>query len=647
VVIKLNKPVYLMPFTLLYKLVVFIFGLIFRIIRYFNVGLFFTIYFLATLIVSSIVLELKGIIFTFVLVSYLIYSILKYIFTGFVVICYMLYRYIRYVALGFAAPFILIYDAIAKLNLYSRKHAIKKLEEADKKAKLKEQNKLIQEQNKKLIEEKRQKDLEAEMNRRLEEKEAYYTETIKIEKRKFSDVINDFFNKIGEIPKRIKKHFAGAFAYNKIKNDINRQALLIDFEGKDAEKSDEKVMYKYIIKNPAGKIVQGYFPARSKVEVHSFLLSEGNEVYSIETNKFIQFMHGKGNTTNRNKIKVKDLIFFTTQLSTYLKAGITLVESLKILSRQFKNKTYSRIFRALIYDLSMGDSFSQAMDKQGEAFPRLFINMVKASEMTGELPEVLDDMADYFTETDKTRKQMVTAMTYPTIIFVLAMAAIVFIMVWVVPKFVAIYEGIDGAEIPGITIFVMNTSAFLQKYFVYIIIGLILLVLIFIYLYRNVKAFKTFIQWSLMHVPVIGTVMIYNEVTMFTKTFANLLSHNVYITDSMDILRKLTNNEVYKGLIFDTIDNLAKGEKISLAFDGHWAFPMPAYEMIKTGEMTGQLPEMMSKVSDYYQELHKNSVTRIKTFVEPALILFLTFVVGGIVLSIVIPMFSVYGAMQI
>ena len=132
-VIKLNKPVYLMPFTLLYKLVVFIFGLIFRIIRYFNVGLFFTIYFLATLIVSSIVLELKGIIFTFVLVSYLIYSILKYIFTGFVVICYMLYRYIRYVALGFAAPFILIYDAIAKLNLYSRKHAIKKLEEADKK----------------------------------------------------------------------------------------------------------------------------------------------------------------------------------------------------------------------------------------------------------------------------------------------------------------------------------------------------------------------------------------------------------------------------------------------------------------------------------------------------------------------------------
>jgi len=647
VVIELNKPVYLMPFTFLYKLVIFIFGLIFRIIRYFNVGLFFTIYLLANIIVSFILLETKGVLFTFISISYLFYSLLKHITNGYIVLCYFVYRYFRYVGLCIAIPFVLIKRGFDKLADVSKQRAEERLKKQQEREELKEKNRLIQEENQKIIEEQRQKELEEELNKRIEEKDAYYTETIKIEKRKFSDVINDWLNKLAEIPKNIKKYFAGLSTYSKVKNDINRQALLIDFEGADAEKSVEKVMYKYIIKNPAGKIVQGYFPAHSKVEVHSFLLSEGNEVYSIETNKFIQFMHGRGDNTNKSKIKNKDLIFFTTQLSTYLKAGITLVESLKILSRQFNNKTYSRIFRSLIYDLSMGDSFSQAMDKQGEAFPRLFINMVKASEMTGELPEVLDDMADYFTETDKTRKQMITAMTYPSIIFVLAMAAVVFIMVWVVPKFVAIYEGIDGAEIPGITVFVMNLSAFLQKYFIFIIIGLVVFILIFVYLYRNVKAFKTFIQWILMHIPVIGNVIIYNEVTMFTKTFASLLSHNVYITDSMDILRKLTNNEVYKSLIFDTIDNLAKGEKISLAFDGHWAFPMPAYEMIKTGEITGQLPEMMSKVSSYYQELHRNSVTRIKTFVEPALILFLTFVVGGIVLSIVIPMFSVYGAMQV
>ena len=150
-----------------------------------------------------------------------------------------------------------------------------------------------------------------------------------------------------------------------------------------------------------------------------------------------------------------------------------------------------------------------------------------------------------------------------------------------------------------------------------------------------------------MHMPVFGKVVIYNEVTMFTKTFASLLAHNVFITDSMEILNKMTNNEIYKMLILDTITNLAKGERISLAFKDHWAFPVPAYEMITTGERTGQLAEMMEKVSAYYQELHRNAVTRIKTFVEPFMILFLTFVVGGIVLSIVIPMFSYYGSINV
>ena len=149
-----------------------------------------------------------------------------------------------------------------------------------------------------------------------------------------------------------------------------------------------------------------------------------------------------------------------------------------------------------------------------------------------------------------------------------------------------------------------------------------------------------------MHLPVVGDVIIYNEVTMFTKTFSSLLSHNVYITDSMEILNRITNNEIYKMIILDTVTNLAKGEKISLAFKDHWAFPIPAYEMLVTGESTGQLAEMMGKVSSYYQELHKDVVAKIKAFIEPILIVFLTTVVGIIVLAIVIPMFNLYQTVQ-
>ena len=632
----------------------FLFAFAVTFIKYVNVGFFITLFVLIDIVVSTFSYFIKLISYVVLYLSYFWYKFLKYAFIGFVVCSRYIYLFIKYVVFGFIYPIIIVSRLLIKLNEINNRMLEKQQLEQERKAAARERNRQIEEENKKRLAENRKKEKEAIAKKKEEQKEKrkadiYINENVVLEKKKFSDHINDLFMSIGDIPKKIKNIFTNnRFAKNaQNKKDINRQALLLDFEGADAEKSEEKVMYKYVAKDPDGKIIKGYFPAYSKVEVHSFLLSEGNEVYSIETNKWIQRFYGNGSSNSRYKIKTRDLIFFCTQLSTYIKAGIPLVESLKILSHQFKKSSYLRIFRSMIYDLTMGDNFSTAMEKQGEAFPRLFINMVKASEMTGELPEVLDDMSDYFTETDKTRKQMITAMTYPAIIFVLAIAAVIFIMVYVVPQFVKIYEGIDGAEIPPITIFVMNLSAFLQSNYLYIIIGICLFILIFVYLFKNVKAFKTFIQWILMHTPIFGNVIIYNEVTMFTKTFASLLAHNVFITDSMEILNKITNNEIYKMLILDTITNLAKGEKISLAFKDHWAFPIPAYEMITTGERTGQLAEMMQKVSTYYQELHRNAVTRIKTFIEPILILFLTFTVGGIVLSIVIPMFSFYGSIQI
>ena len=150
-----------------------------------------------------------------------------------------------------------------------------------------------------------------------------------------------------------------------------------------------------------------------------------------------------------------------------------------------------------------------------------------------------------------------------------------------------------------------------------------------------------------MHIPPFSNIIIYNEVTMFTKTFASLLKHTVFITDSMEVLNKMTNNEIYKSMILDTITNLAKGEKISKAFEDSWAFPIPAYEMIVTGEKTGQLAEMMQKVSEYYQELHRNEVVRLKAFIEPILIIGLTFGVGVIILAVIIPMFDLYQQIEL
>lgn len=524
---------------------------------------------------------------------------------------------------------------IRQLRMNEKKH-IKKEEEKQKKLALLEERQKQKQERLTLKKEKKKK-----------ENDVYINEDVKIEKNS-TEAVNDLFKKIKNIPKIIGDKFHNnEFAkHRRNKRDMKRQTLLINFEGEDAEKSDVKLLYEYVAKDPNGKVIKGYFEAFSKVEVHSFLLSEGYEVYSIKTNKWITFWHGRSKT-NKTKFKTKDLIFFITQLSTYLKAGIPLVEALKILSRQFnKNKKYRTIFKSIIYDLTMGENFSDALLKQNNAFPKLLINMIKTAEMTGELPEVLDDMYVYYTESEKTRKQMITAMMYPALVFVFAIGVIVFILMYVIPQFVEIYATMDAADIPIFTKVVISVSDFLKANALWLVLTIILVVVIIVLLYKKVKFFRTIMQWLAMHLPVFGNTIIYNEVTMFTKTFGSLLAHNVFITESMDVLNKITNNEIYKMLILDTITNLAKGEKISKAFENHWAFPIPAYEMLVTGERTGELADMMNKVSTYYQELHKEQVTRIKTFIEPLLTVFLTFMVGIIILAIVLPMFGMYETVQ-
>ena len=146
-----------------------------------------------------------------------------------------------------------------------------------------------------------------------------------------------------------------------------------------------------------------------------------------------------------------------------------------------------------------------------------------------------------------------------------------------------------------------------------------------------------------MHIPFFGKIIIYHELTLFTKTFASLLRNSVYITSSMEILCNITNNEVYKDIMIETISNIARGEKISKSFYHKWCVPDACYYMIVTGEATGELSLMMEKVASYFNDLHKVRVTNLKSFLEPIMIVVLALIVGVVILAVVIPMFSLYG----
>ena len=441
------------------------------------------------------------------------------------------------------------------------------------------------------------------------------------------------------IKKKSKKYHYSAKTMAKLEAEY--KALAEDLQAAGATRSREVNCYMYKVRDENGRIINGTMNGLSKLDINAFLVSEGYTVYSIKTSKLINFIFKESDIISP-KLSNKELVFWLTQLSTYIKAGITLNDAIKILAKQMKsNKSKAKAFQAISYELTLGESFSNTLQKQGNMFPSLLINMIKASEASGTLTETLDDLSEYYTEVDNTRKQMKSAMTYPAIICVFATVVIIFILLFIIPKFINIYDS-SGVEITGITKVVIDLSYFLQNNVMAIIAVLIVVIIIFILLYKYIKDFRRSIQVILMHIPVVKNIIIYNELTIFTKTFASLLRNNVFITDSMNILSKITNNEVYKEILYRTINNIVKGDKISEAFKDHWAVPDVAYFMIVTGESTGELTNMMQKVSDYYQEMHRSVVGSLKAFIEPIMISGLALVVGVIIIAVVVPMFQLY-----
>ena len=217
------------------------------------------------------------------------------------------------------------------------------------------------------------------------------------------------------------------------------------------------IRFKYRVKDANGKQIDGYFDAENKVDVESFLLNKQYQIVSIEEDKISTKL---GLVSTSRKMKTKDLTFFLTQLSTYVKSGIPLLDSMEILSRQVKDKETKKLYQKIVFELNRGLSFSNCLEKQGKVFPKMLINMLRTSEMTGDLTGVLDDMAAYYKRQDSNRKQIINAMMYPSVLLIFAMAVLTFVITYVVPQFTNMYDS-AGANLPQITITVMNISDFI------------------------------------------------------------------------------------------------------------------------------------------------------------------------------------------
>lgn len=440
-------------------------------------------------------------------------------------------------------------------------------------------------------------------------------------------------DRIARIQEEIKQQAKGID--NKSTTDKTKETTE---DGLDSLIERKRVAFDYIVKNDMGQTLKGSFDALSESEVKAFLINEGYEIVSISPQKK---MNMEIRLPGFGKMKAGEISFALTQLSTYIRAGIPLIDSVRILAKQTSKPDKRKIYDRIVYDLVTGESFSSALEHQSDVFPRLLINMVKTSEMTGDLPSVLDEMSEYYTSIEESKKQMMSALTYPLVVLCLTIVVLVFCLIYIVPSFTSMYDA-GEKELPAITQFTMAMSGFATNYWYLLLLGLIIIIIAYQLAYHNIKSFKKTMQTFFMKLPIIGNIIIYNEVNMFTKTFASLLNHSVNISDSMDILSKISNNEIYKEIIMNTLDTLSKGGKISTSFRGHWAFPVVAYEMLVTGESTGQLGTMMEKVSVHFGNLHKNMIGSIKSLIEPITLVILAFAVGFILISIIVPMFGMY-----
>jgi type IV pilus assembly protein PilC len=386
---------------------------------------------------------------------------------------------------------------------------------------------------------------------------------------------------------------------------------------------------------------QGTINASSRREAMLKLKEEGIRV--IEMKEIPETLMTK-DLTFGNPVKLQHFVIYLRQFATLLKAGVTVVEATSVLAAQTESKALKKALLDVEQELREGNPFSDAVSKYKKIFNPMFINMVKAGEVSGNLDETLEKLADDFEKQHDTRAKVVSALTYPAVIGILAIGAVIFLLVGVVPTFVTMFSDM-GAELPGITKFVLAASEYMQKFWWIVFLIILAFVLSIMYMKKNKKT-KYYLDYFMLRMPIFGNMMQKAALARMMRTLASLFSSSVPILQAMSIVEKVVENEVIAKVIRESRDSLEKGRSMTEPMSEHWVFPPLVTQMILIGEGTGALDTMMSKIADFYEKEVEQVTDRLKSLIEPIMIVFLAGIVGVIVLSIMMPMFSMFDQMS-
>lgn len=399
--------------------------------------------------------------------------------------------------------------------------------------------------------------------------------------------------------------------------------------------------FKYEGRNMKGQRQAGTITSASKREAIVKLRQKGIKVVDLQ--EVPQTLLTK-EITFGNAVKLQDFVIYLRQFSTLLKAGVSVVDSTRILASQTDSKALQKALVDVEEELRAGNPLSSAAAKHPRIFPPMFVNMMKAGEAGGNMDETLERLAEHFEKIHRTRQKIVSALAYPIAVGIIAIAVVIFLLVKVVPTFVAMFADFH-AELPAITKFVLSASKWMQVYWWIVILALIGIYVFFAML-RKQKQARYYLDYALLRLPIFGKLMQKAALARMTRTLSSLFSSSVPILQALSIVEAVIENEVIAGVMKQARDALERGQSLTEPMKKHWVFPPLVTQMIAIGEQTGSLDAMLAKVADFYEAEVEAGTDRLKSLIEPLMIVLLAGIVGTIVTSIIVPMYDIFNHIQ-
>ena len=395
--------------------------------------------------------------------------------------------------------------------------------------------------------------------------------------------------------------------------------------------------FKYRVMNSDGEKINGTHEANSREEVIDFISGNGYYpllVEEVKESKNIELSFNE-------KVRIKDLAIFCRQFYTMLDAGVPILTCLKILSDQIQNKKLREAIIKVHEDVETGEVLSDAMRKHKDVFPDLLISLTASGEASGSLDSVMLRMATNYEKENKINNKVKSAMIYPIVLGCVAIIAVVFILVYVMPTFMDIFEG-NGTQLPWSTRFLLGLSSSIQNNWI-IILFFIIVAGLSLKIFLKTEQGILIVSKLKLKLPVLKKLNEMIIVSRFTRTLSILMASGLPLIKALEIVSEVVGNKIVESAMINIKDNVMRGESLYSSMKESDMFPSMLYSMIKVGEETGSLDDILNKTADFYDEELESTIQASVALLEPILIVVMGLVIGFIVISIMLPMFDSYG----